>query len=118
MAVLCPVDKDIRLDNVEVRIGDALSLPVESKSADFVISNGVLNLTPENTRRLVKCQVGFCDVAVKARFDCFRGTSKEGVAASPSHRYRSCLSTHSTPPSTVAALIPRFLPAVPAFEMW
>ena len=30
--------------NVEVRLGDALSLPVDSESADFVISNGVLNL--------------------------------------------------------------------------
>jgi arsenite methyltransferase len=35
------------LDNVEVRLGDALSLPVESESVDFVISNGVLNLTPD-----------------------------------------------------------------------
>jgi arsenite methyltransferase len=37
----------IGLDNVEVRLGDALSLPVDSESADFVISNGVLNLTPD-----------------------------------------------------------------------
>jgi arsenite methyltransferase len=35
------------LDNVEVRLGDALSLPVESESVDVVISNGVLNLTPD-----------------------------------------------------------------------
>jgi len=35
------------LDNVEVRLGDALSLPVASASVDFVISNGVLNLTPD-----------------------------------------------------------------------
>src|SRR5262249_29361850 len=28
------------------------------------------------------------------------------------------LSTHSTPASSVAALMPRFWPAVPAFEMW
>jgi arsenite methyltransferase len=35
------------LDNVEVRVGDALSLPVESESVDVVISNGVLNLTPD-----------------------------------------------------------------------
>lgn len=35
------------LDNVEVRIGDALALPVESETVDFVISNGVLNLTPD-----------------------------------------------------------------------
>ena len=37
----------IGLDNVEVRLGDALSLPVETESVDFVISNGVLNLTPD-----------------------------------------------------------------------
>lgn len=35
------------LDNVEVRLGDALALPVESETVDFVISNGVLNLTPD-----------------------------------------------------------------------
>ena len=32
---------------VEVRIGDALDLPVASESVDFVISNGVLNLAPD-----------------------------------------------------------------------
>src|SRR2546425_8691834 len=37
----------IGLDNVEIRLGDALSLPVESDSVDFVISNSVLNLTPD-----------------------------------------------------------------------
>lgn len=37
----------IGLDNVEIRLGDALSLPVETESVDFVISNGVLNLTPD-----------------------------------------------------------------------
>jgi SAM-dependent methyltransferase len=37
----------MKLDNVEVRLGDALSLPVESESVDVVISNGVLNLTPD-----------------------------------------------------------------------
>jgi SAM-dependent methyltransferase len=35
------------LENVEVRLGDALSLPVDSTSVDFVISNGVLNLAPD-----------------------------------------------------------------------
>jgi SAM-dependent methyltransferase len=37
----------IGLANVEVRLGDALSLPIDSKSVDVVISNGVLNLTPD-----------------------------------------------------------------------
>jgi SAM-dependent methyltransferase len=37
----------IGLANVEVRVGDALALPVDSESADFVITNGVLNLTPD-----------------------------------------------------------------------
>jgi arsenite methyltransferase len=35
------------LENVEVRLGDALASPVESETVDFVISNGVLNLTPD-----------------------------------------------------------------------
>jgi SAM-dependent methyltransferase len=35
---------------VEVRLGDALDLPVESDSVDFVISNGVLNLAPDKQR--------------------------------------------------------------------
>ena len=33
--------------NVEVRSGDALDVPVDSESVDFVISNGVLNLAPD-----------------------------------------------------------------------
>jgi SAM-dependent methyltransferase len=33
--------------NVDVRLGDASALPVESESADVVISNGVLNLAPD-----------------------------------------------------------------------
>ena len=37
-------------DHVEVRAGDALDLPVNSTSADFVISNGVLNLAPDKRR--------------------------------------------------------------------
>ena len=35
------------LANVEVRLGDAMSRPVDSESVDVVISNGVLNLTPD-----------------------------------------------------------------------
>ena len=38
------------LANVELRHGDALELPVESASADFVMSNGVLNLAPDKRR--------------------------------------------------------------------
>jgi SAM-dependent methyltransferase len=37
----------IGLLNVDVRLGDASSLPVETESVDFVMSNGVLNLTPD-----------------------------------------------------------------------
>lgn len=39
-----------QLLNVEVRSGDALSLPVEDASVDVVISNGVINLTPDKGR--------------------------------------------------------------------
>ncbi len=35
------------LENVEVRTGDAIALPVDTESVDVVISNGVLNLVPE-----------------------------------------------------------------------
>lgn len=34
-------------DHVEVRVGDALALSVDSESVDVVVSNGVLNLTPD-----------------------------------------------------------------------
>ncbi len=37
------------LDNIEVRLGDAMSLPLEDASADVVISNGVLNLTTDKS---------------------------------------------------------------------
>jgi SAM-dependent methyltransferase len=40
----------IGLDHVEIRIGDALELPIESASVDVVISNGVINLTPDKDR--------------------------------------------------------------------
>src|SRR6185503_12537230 len=39
-----------RIANLEVRIGDALELPVEDASVDVVISNGVINLTPDKQR--------------------------------------------------------------------
>jgi arsenite methyltransferase len=35
------------LENVEVRLGDAMSLPLADESVDVVISNGVLNLVPD-----------------------------------------------------------------------
>jgi arsenite methyltransferase len=38
------------LDNVDVRAGDALDLPVDDDSVDVVISNGVINLTPNKVR--------------------------------------------------------------------
>jgi len=38
------------LGNVELRRGDALDLPIESGSADVVLSNGVLNLVPDKRR--------------------------------------------------------------------
>ena len=37
------------LSNVDVRLGDAMSLPLEDDSADVVISNGVLNLVPDKS---------------------------------------------------------------------
>ena len=39
--------RDLGLTHVEVRKGDATSLPLEDASVDVVISNGVLNLVPE-----------------------------------------------------------------------
>jgi arsenite methyltransferase len=38
------------LANVEVRIGDALDLPIDDASIDVVISNGVINLTPDKEK--------------------------------------------------------------------
>jgi ubiquinone/menaquinone biosynthesis C-methylase UbiE len=37
-------------ENIEVRRGMAEKLPVESESVDIVISNGVLNLSPDKDR--------------------------------------------------------------------
>lgn len=39
--------RTLGLAQVEVRTGDALDLPVESASVDYVITNGVLNLAPD-----------------------------------------------------------------------
>ncbi len=41
---------ELGLDHVEVREGDALDLPVADEQIDVVISNGVLNLTPNKPR--------------------------------------------------------------------
>lgn len=41
--------RTLGLENVEVRIGDAMSLPLEDASVDVVLSNGVLNLTPDKS---------------------------------------------------------------------
>jgi SAM-dependent methyltransferase len=37
------------LENVDVRLGDAMSLPLDDASVDVVISNGVLNLTSDKS---------------------------------------------------------------------
>jgi SAM-dependent methyltransferase len=42
------------LNNVEVRSGDATLLPVDDRSVDVVISNGVLNLVPEKQRAVAE----------------------------------------------------------------
>ncbi len=43
---------ELRLDNLEVRHGFLEELPVADASADVVISNGVINLTPDKTGAL------------------------------------------------------------------
>jgi SAM-dependent methyltransferase len=63
--------------HVEVRLGDALDLPVPSQTADFVISNGVLNLTPDKVRayseafRVLKPGGAFlyADIVIAAELD-------------------------------------------------
>jgi SAM-dependent methyltransferase len=42
------------LANVEVRDGDATGLPIEDRSIDVVISNGVLNLVPRKQQALAE----------------------------------------------------------------
>ena len=39
--------RELGLTQVDVRLGDALNLPIESSSVGVAISNGVLNLTPD-----------------------------------------------------------------------
>ncbi|HYN06070.1 MAG TPA: methyltransferase domain-containing protein [Vicinamibacterales bacterium] len=41
---------ELGLRHVEVRVGDAMDLPLDTATADAVISNGVLNLTPDKQR--------------------------------------------------------------------
>ena len=38
------------LTHLEGRLGDALALPIESATVDVVISNGVINLTPDKAK--------------------------------------------------------------------
>jgi arsenite methyltransferase len=42
------------LSNVDVREGDATQLPVESRTIDVVISNGVLNLVPRKDQAIAE----------------------------------------------------------------
>ena len=42
------------LHHVDVRAGDATSLPVDTASVDIAISNGVLNLVPEKERAVAE----------------------------------------------------------------
>jgi len=44
----------IGLENVEVLGGDATRLPIDDRSIDVVISNGVLNLVPEKDRAIAE----------------------------------------------------------------
>jgi len=37
------------LANVEVRLGDAMALPLDAATVDDVMTNGVLNLTPDKS---------------------------------------------------------------------
>jgi arsenite methyltransferase len=42
------------LENVEVRNGDATRLPIDDRSIDVALSNGVLNLVPEKERAVAE----------------------------------------------------------------
>ncbi len=43
------------LENVEFRAGDAEKMPVEDQSVDVIISNCVINLTPDKNRVFAEC---------------------------------------------------------------
>jgi ubiquinone/menaquinone biosynthesis C-methylase UbiE len=43
---------DLRLTNVETRLGFAENLPVTDASVDVVISNGVINLCPDKVQAM------------------------------------------------------------------
>lgn len=43
------------LDNVELRLGDAESMPVEDQSVDVIISNCVINLAPDKSKVFSEC---------------------------------------------------------------
>jgi SAM-dependent methyltransferase len=43
---------DLRLTNVETRLGYAEGLPAQDESIDVVISNGVVNLTPDKVQAM------------------------------------------------------------------
>jgi ubiquinone/menaquinone biosynthesis C-methylase UbiE len=42
--------KQARLNNVEFRLGDAENMPVENGIADWIVSNCVINLSPDKPR--------------------------------------------------------------------
>jgi arsenite methyltransferase len=46
--------RTLGLANVDVRDGDATQLPVDDRSVDVVISNGVLNLVPRKDRAIAE----------------------------------------------------------------
>lgn len=53
--------REAGLENVEIRAGDAEELPIDDASVDAVLSNGVLNLTPDKRKALPRspgCFVG------------------------------------------------------------
>jgi SAM-dependent methyltransferase len=75
--------KTLSLDQVDVRQGDALALPVEDDSVDVVISNGVLNLIPNRVKafreiaRVLKPggRLQYADIVVKEALSVDIGTT-------------------------------------------